>query len=210
MFDSARERAASSHRPCFAGIAPGLQITVWALLGPSGDAPITFCVMTPGAVRGGVGRYSGFVRMVVAALRDLEGHGPPDLVAVRGYTMGLRSQAHLELIELGAVLRLHVLGRGWPVVEVPPGTLHKFAVGGGDPNRVMLVAALSSAYGRSFKRVQEAEAYALAQAARCLVRPQDYPPWRATALDRISRPRACSTDRPRSRGELHERQGKAG
>jgi hypothetical protein len=47
---------------------------------------------------------------------------------------------------------------------------------------------LARDYGQTFLASQEAEAYALAQVARCLARPDDFPPWRRAVVARAVRP----------------------
>jgi hypothetical protein len=60
--------------------------------------------------------------------------------------------------------------------------------GGGQAGGKLLRARLASAFGQTFFDDQEAEAYALAQAARCLARPGDYEPWRRVMMARVIRP----------------------
>jgi hypothetical protein len=191
MFDSQRRARNSAQGTFFGGIAPGLEATALALLDPTHDAPLAVYVVKPVCSnRAGLARYTGFARMVTGAVRRLERHGAPALLAVRGYSLKGRSRVHGELIELGALLRWQILGRQWPVTEVPPGTLHRFAAGGGDPSPAAMAAALAALYRRSFASTREAEAYGLAHIARALVYPEDYTPSRVQTLAQIARVRA--------------------
>ena len=175
----------------FGGIAPGLEATALALLDPTHDVPLAVYIVVAGRSSGaGLSRYTAFARMVTGAARRLERHGSPALLAIRGCSLKGRSRAHGELIELGALLRWQILRRRWPVTEIPPGTLHKFASGGGDPSPAALAAALAALYRRSFASPREAEAYALAHIARALVYPEGYNPARLQALTQIARVRA--------------------
>jgi hypothetical protein len=175
----------------FGGIAPALEGTAVALLDPTHDAPLAVYMAGPGrSNRAGLARYAGFSRMVTGTVQHLERHGTPALLAVRGYSLKGRSRVHGELIELGALLRWQLLRRRWPVTEVPPGTLHRFAAGSGDPSPSVLAAALAALYRRSFASPREAEAYGLAHIARALVYPEDYNPARLQALTQLARVRA--------------------
>jgi hypothetical protein len=194
MFDPPRQVEAHAHGAYFGGIAPALEGTALALLDPTHDAPLAVYLAAPGrANRAGLGRYAGFARMVAGTVQQLERHGTPALLAVRGYSLKGRSRVHGELIELGALLRWQLLRRRWPVTEIPPGTLHRFAAGSGDPSPTALAAALAALYRRSFASPREAEAYGLAHIARALVYPEEYNPARLQALTRIARIRALQS-----------------
>jgi hypothetical protein len=191
MFATGRPVEANAQGAFFGGIAPGLEGTALALLDPTHDAPLAIYMAPPGRPsRSELGRYAGFARMVAGTVQRLERHGTPALLAVRGYSLKGRSRVHGELIELGALLRWQLLRRRWPVTEIPPGTLHRFAAGSGDPSPSALAAALAALYRRSFASPREAEAYGLAHIARALVYPEDYNPARLQALTRIARIRA--------------------
>jgi hypothetical protein len=191
MFGALLEPWNEARDPFFAGIAPGLEATALALLDPANDAPLAVHMVASGrSNRTGLARYAGFNRMVAGALRRLERHGAPAMLAIRGYSLGGRPRVHCELIELGALLRWQILRRRWPLAEIPGGTLHKFAAGGGSPSPTMLAAELAAVYRRSFKTPREAEAYGLAHIARALVYPDGYSPERVEALVQIARIRA--------------------
>jgi hypothetical protein len=191
MFATPRPAQANAQGAFFGGIAPALEGTALALLDPTHDAPLAVYLTAPGrANRTGLARYAGFTRMVAGTVQHLERHGTPALLAVRGYSLKGRSRVHGELIELGALLRWQLLRRRWPVTEVPPGTLHRFAAGSGDPSPSALAAALAALYRRSFASPREAEAYGLAHIARALVYPDGYNPARLAALTQIARVRA--------------------
>jgi hypothetical protein len=190
MFATPRRTQIGTEGTFFGGIAPGLEATALALLDPAHDAPLAVYIVVAGrSVGAGLSRYTAFARMVAGATRRLEHHGSPALLAIRGYSLRGRSPTHGELIELGALLRWQILRRRWPVVEIPPGTMHKFAAGG-NPSPAALAAALAALYRRSFASPREAEAYALAHIARALVYPEGYNPARLQTLTRIARVRA--------------------
>jgi hypothetical protein len=191
MFATQRQPQANAQGAFFGGIAPALEGTALALLDPTNDAPLAVYLVSPGrSNRTGLARYVGFGRMVTGTVQHLERYGMPALLAVRGYSLKGRSRVHGELIELGALLRWQFLRRRWPVTEVPPGTLHRFAAGSGDPSPPALAAALAALYRRSFASTREAEAYGLAHIARALVYPEDYNPARLQALTQLARVRA--------------------
>jgi hypothetical protein len=191
MFTPSRQAQGGAQGAFFGGIAPGLEATALALLDPAHDTPLAvYMVVAERSNRAGLARYAWFARMVTGAVRRLEHHGAPAMLAVRGYSLKGRSRVHGELIELGALLRWQLLRRRWAVTEVPPGTLHRFAAGGGDPSPAKLAAALAALYRRSFASPREAEAYGLAHIARALIYPEDYTPERVQALAQIARVRA--------------------
>lgn len=194
MFDPLWQAPDGARGSFFGGIAPGLEGTGLALLDPAHDAPLAVYLVASGrSSRAGLARYSGFSGMVAGTVGRLERHGEPAMLAIRGYSLRGRPRVHFELIELGALLRWQLLRRRWPVVEIPSGTLHKFASGGGDPSPSAVAAALAALYRRSFKSVREAEAYGLAHVARALVYPEDYNPERVEALTQIARVRALQS-----------------
>jgi hypothetical protein len=194
MFDPVRQAQDSARSSFFGGIAPGLEGTGLALLDPTHDAPLAVYLVVSGhSNQAGLARYSGFAGLVAGTVRRLERHGEPAMLAVRGYSLRGRPRRHFELIELGALLRWQFLRRRWPLVEIPTGTLHKFAAGSGDPNPSAVAAALAALYRRSFRSVREAEAYGLAHIARALVYPEDYNPERVEALTQIARVRALQS-----------------
>lgn len=191
MFAAALQPWSEAREAFFGGIAPGLDGTALALLDPSSDAPLAVHLVASGrSNRTGLARYAGFHMMVAGTLRRLDRHGAPAMLAIRGYSLGGRPRVHCELIELGALLRWQLLRRRWPLAEIPGGTLHKFAAGGGNPSPTVLAAALAALYRRSFRSAREAEAYGLAHIARALVYPDDYSPERVAALAQIARIRA--------------------
>ena len=194
MFDPLQQAPDNARGSFFGGIAPGLEGTGLALLDPAHDAPLAVYLVASGrSNRVGLARYSGFSGMVAGTVRRLERHGEPAMLAIRGYSLRGHPRVHFELIELGALLRWQLLRRRWPVVEIPAGTLHKFASGGGDPNPSAVAAALAALYRRNFRSVREAEAYGLAHIARALVYPEDYNPERVEALTQIARVRALQS-----------------
>jgi hypothetical protein len=191
MFDALHQAWSDAGETFFGGISPGLEGTALALLDPANDAPLAVHLVASGrSNRTAMGRYAGFTRMVAGTMRRLERHGAPAMLAIRGYSLGGRPRVHCELIELGALLRWQLLRRRWPLAEIPGGTLHKFAVGRGNPSPAVLAAALAALYRRDFRSVREAEAYGLAHIARALVYPDDYSPERVATLTQIARIRA--------------------
>jgi hypothetical protein len=191
MFDVLRQPWSDAGEAFFGGISPGLEGTALALLDPANDAPLAVYLVASGrSTRIGLGRYTGFAKMVAGTVRRLERYGAPAMLAIRGYSLGGRPRVHCELIELGALLRWQLLRRRWPLAEIPGGTLHKFAVGRGNPSPTVLAAALAALYRRNFGSVREAEAYGLAHIARALVYPDDYSPERVATLTQIARIRA--------------------
>jgi hypothetical protein len=191
MFAESQSDQHDARRDFFGGIAPGLESTTVALLDPAQDAPLAvYTVVTGRSKSGGLARYATYARSVKGVMQNLEHHGTPVLVAVRGYSLKGRSFVHGELIELGALLRWQLLSRRWAVSEIPPGTLQRFTTGGTDTSMTAVATALAALYRCSFDTPREAEAYGLAHIARALVYPQDYTPEQVRALADIARVRA--------------------
>ena len=85
----------------------------------------------------------------------------PHVVMLENYAHGKGNRAH-QIGEWGGVLRLLLHEMGRPVVQVAPKSLKVFATGSGAADKVAMVAAMSEAAGRQFRKEgDEADAFAL-------------------------------------------------
>lgn len=92
-----------------------------------------------------VARFRKLVNSVAIWLRENAPHG---VVFLEGYSFGSKGAAILTLAEFGMYLRCRLLMDGYTVVEVPPGTLKKFAANNGNAKKAAVVSALSKRYDR--------------------------------------------------------------
>jgi hypothetical protein len=133
-------------------------------------------------------------------VEQLAVHGTPAILAIEGYGVMGCTWDQVTLLEWSVLLRLRILCQDWRLAEVPATALRKFITGKGLAGGKLLRARLASAFGQTFFDDQEAEAYALAQAARCLARPADHEPWRRAMIARVIRPvrvaGLCETAQP--------------
>lgn len=88
-----------------------------------------------------------------------------DVVIIEGYAYARANQAH-QLGELGGVVRLALYEEGFPIVNVPPPVLKKFATGAGNAKKEAVLAAAIRKLGYAGYDHNEADALWLLQAAR--------------------------------------------
>lgn len=115
-------------------------------------------------LRGRILRFEELARRAIDRIRTAE----PDAVFLEGYSYNSRGAVVL-LGEFGGVFRCRLLEvalldpGGFPVYEVPPATLKKFATGKGNANKAQVTSALASRYGRTFASDDEADAFGLSE-----------------------------------------------
>lgn len=81
------------------------------------------------------------LREIRAAVLQIAEHA--DVVVIEGYSFGAKGNAILNLAELGGIVRVALVDRGQPYVEVPPSSLKLFATGKGNaPKDAVLVEAV--------------------------------------------------------------------
>ena len=179
------EATAASALPArYVGIYPTHHEVTLAVLGPHHDQPMAL-QRFPAAGRGGdLRRFHRYERAVRQALDAIFFGDPPASVAIRGQPSKGHTWAHVELLELGGLLRLRVLEWGWPLMEVSPWELMLFATGEVSPAPEALAAAVHAAWGHAFADLPSTLAYVLAHMARAVLRPVDYPPSRAEIAGR--------------------------
>jgi len=177
-----QESTASTVR--YVGIYPTHHEVTLAVLGPHHDRPMAL-QRFPAAGRGGdLRRFHRYERAVRQALDAIWTGAPPAAVAIRGQTFKGHTWAHVELLELGGLLRLRLLEWDWPLMEVSPWELMRFATDEVSPACEALVASVRTAWGYEAADLQSTLSYLLAHVARAALRPVDYPPDRAEIAGR--------------------------
>ena len=85
------------------------------------------------------------------------------------------------------MLRNRLVAEGWAVAEVPPNLAREFV--SGDPGLAHdeMQLKIEEVWGERCSCTDWAEAYCLAQAARCLRQPDLYTRWRVESLRRVVR-----------------------
>lgn len=58
-----------------------------------------------------------------------------DLVVIEGFAYGAKGRAVLDIAGMGWIVRVALVERGYPVVEVPPASLKMFATGKGNADK---------------------------------------------------------------------------
>lgn len=105
-------------------------------------------------------RYEMLVQEIKAKCRKWS----PELVCIEGYSFMSNFGSALDRIEYGGLLR-YVLTREWPVLEVSPMSLKKWASGSGKGDKTGVIVGITSLYGVRFGTSDEYDAYALARIA---------------------------------------------
>lgn len=85
-----------------------------------------------------------------------------DLVVIEGYSHGSGYNSH-KMGELGGAIRVAMMQRGTPFLDVQPTTLKKYATGKGNASKPDMVAAARDLLGYEGKRHDEADAMWLRQ-----------------------------------------------
>lgn len=101
---------------------------------------------------------------------------------VEGYAMGSRSGQAFSIGELGGVIKLFLHQRGFKYHPVPPTQAKKFATGKGTSAKDEVMMAVYKNWKFESKDNNEADAYVLAQIARCIKTQQ---PLKKTQADTI-------------------------
>ena len=167
----------------YVGIYPTHHQVTLVTLGPHSDRPIAVQRFRTGRV-GDLRRFHRYERAVRQALDAICFCAPPAAVAIRGQTFKGRTWAHVELLELGGLLRLRLLEWDWPLMEVTPWELMRFATGEVSPEREALTAAVRAAWCYEATDLARTLAYVLAHMARAALQPMDYTPSRAEIAGR--------------------------
>lgn len=87
-----------------------------------------------------------------------------DLVVIEGYAYGRPNQA-VHIGELGGVIRLSLYQRGFPVAEVPPASVKKYATGKGNATKPDMRVALLQRAGIDERDDNRVDAWWLRAAA---------------------------------------------
>lgn len=140
-------------RPLRDGEAPVLMTDLVAIPAPPATQELT----------GRILRLEELARRAIVRIREAE----PDAVFLEGYSYNSRGAVVL-LGEFGGVFRCRLLEvamleNGFPVYEVPPATLKKFATGKGNANKALVTSALAARFSRTFASDDEADAFGLSQ-----------------------------------------------
>lgn len=177
----------------YIGIYPSFGGAALVALPERGRRPLAVRLVRAGRIDWDLRRYEAYSAVIAGALRHVQHGGAPALIAIDGHNPKGRERRHADLIELGALVREHILARGLPLVEVPPATLARFIAGRADLSGE-IIPAVEAAFDHTAATAPEAYACALAHAARCLRDPSQYPGWRTQALGVTS---AAATDAAR-------------
>jgi len=86
-----------------------------------------------------------------------------NLVVYEGYAMGGRAQRgrFFDMGELGGVLKLVAIERGFDILVVPPTNLKQFATETGNAKKPEITKAIASLWNYHVKQNDEADAFAL-------------------------------------------------
>lgn len=89
--------------------------------------------------------------------------GFPKITAVylEAYSFGSKNTRAHQTGEYGGLLRYFLLTEDWPVIEVPPTTLKKFATGKGNAKKPIVAACLAKRYQLDLASDDEYDAYGL-------------------------------------------------
>ena len=89
-----------------------------------------------------------------------------DAVVLEGYSFGSQGRSVYQIAELGGVVRYMLWVEGMPFVDVPPGTLKKFATGKGNAQKDAMIGHAIQRFGFEGYDNNEADAYLLYCMAR--------------------------------------------
>lgn len=94
----------------------------------------------------------------------------PDLVVVEGFALGIgRGNAgHHDIAGWGWIARWTAWSAGYPLLEVPPATLKKFATGKGNSPKEIVIREVHRRWNYEASDNNDADAYALAELGRLL------------------------------------------
>jgi Holliday junction resolvasome RuvABC endonuclease subunit len=96
----------------------------------------------------------------------------PDVVVIEGYSFASTGRAGISLGELGGVIRLALLERDIPFVEIPPTCRAKYATGKGNAGKSLVVSCATYRAQRVFPTDDEADAWVLWQMALAHYEPE--------------------------------------
>jgi len=108
-------------------------------------------------------RMNRFEALVVLAKKVCE-EFDPEMICIEGYSFMSNMPGSNDRIEYGGILR-YALSRKWPIMEVSPMSLKKWASGSGKGDKTGVIAGITSLYGMRFQSSDEYDAYALARIA---------------------------------------------
>lgn len=117
-----------------------------------------------------------------------------DLVVIEGYSFGSRGRAVFSIGELGGCVRLGLHENGFPIVDIPPSNLKKFATGKGNASKDLVLVEAVKRLGYEGASNDEADALWMLNMARVhygLDGAPDLPKTHLEALDKIDWPEAA-------------------
>lgn len=112
---------------------------------------------------------------------------PRTLVLIEGYAFRARTSSITKLAEVGGVIRLALLQRGLPFVEVPSTSWKAIMCGKGNVNKARVAEVAEEAYGKLWNTQDECDAFMMSEAVLAALRKQSSSKW---ALDLRKRVRA--------------------
>jgi len=172
----------------FAGVRAGVDSATLVMLAGCSDEIHCLRRLDASSDRRDLRRFERY-RFLVQGLKEaILAAGSPAAVAVEGAELLASRRFHVHLLEQGALLRYSLLAAGLAVTEVPPPTVRQFATGDSWARDPVVAARLAEEFGACLFGADETIAYALAQIARCLLRPEGYDPRRRAALSGVVPP----------------------
>lgn len=145
--------------PIVAGIDPSLACTAIAVWTPQSIRVKTIATKNHGST---VSDRIKRLEFIAATTMKFLRHYGANRIYIEGYAFASNKAGHSAIVELGGILRWHLVDLG-PVAEVPPTTLKKFATGKGNGPKDMVAAHLTKRYGVLFDENNSYDAYGLAR-----------------------------------------------
>ena len=135
-------------------------------------------------------KYRGYVRL--AEIRDkiiVElPLSPRDCkICIEGYSYMSSNSATFPMGELGGVVRLMLVERGYLAYLVPPSSLKKFVTSKGNAPKDLMILKTYKKYGWEFSNNNECDAFGLAQMAWAMDHPKGLTKYEVEALKAISK-----------------------
>lgn len=146
------------------GLDPSLSGTGVSVLDETGTLVEMSVISSPAQGTKVADRISRFSKLIVPVMEIIDRRRPV-VVCIEGYSMGSNMPGTLDRVEYGGLLRWSLITAGFPVHEVGPLTLKKFATGKGAGDKTAVIAHLTQRYGVICRSDNEYDAYALSRIA---------------------------------------------
>ncbi|MEK2647321.1 crossover junction endodeoxyribonuclease RuvC [Bdellovibrio sp. BCCA] len=87
-------------------------------------------------------RIGRFLR-IVSAIESLLGKHSPDAIAIEGYALKSQGRAASDLPEIGGMIRLMIIKRCIPFIEIEPTSLKKHITGKGNVDKSIMIKVIN-------------------------------------------------------------------